>query len=64
MDGDRRQLSAKIYKFPAERWTGRRPPDEAASASRATLPGSAAGLDFGSWYHEAAIEEARRAAKK
>jgi len=62
MNSDRQQSSAKIYRFPVERRVRLRPVIEQADSSRTRVP-EAAVVDVGGWYHDAAIEEARRSSK-
>jgi hypothetical protein len=65
MDGVRQPFSAEIYQFPIERWTNRRAAVEQANTPRMATTQSAAAVEFGGWYHGAAVEEAaRRGAEK
>lgn len=63
MERDRQQFSARIYRFPARRRAGPDPVMEQAGASEDMAPETPVIDSGGGWYHEAAVDEARRSSR-
>jgi hypothetical protein len=61
MTNDQRRPTAKILEFPRDRLAAIREARSRASDSRSAAEPR---VDFGAWYHEAAIEEGERSRKR